>query len=180
MKSALVIIDVQQALFDSEPPPYEAVQVIARINQLSSNARENHIPVIWIQHEAPETALSFQSPGWQLHRQLQTLASDIVVRKTTPDSFLRTDLQQILQDLETDHLILCGYASEFCVDTTTRRAAGLGYPVTLVADAHTTVDKAHASAAAIREHENASLASIRSFGVKIQAIPTADIRFNQL
>ncbi len=177
MKSALLIIDVQQGLFDAEPAPYEAQQVITRINQLSAQARSQQVPVIWVQHEAPDTALSFQSPAWQLHPDLQTADGDIVVRKTTPDSFLHTDLQQHLQNLGVDQLIICGYASEFCIDTTTRRAAGLAYPVTLVADAHTTIDKAHASAAVIRQHENASLAAIRSFGVKISAIPSAEISF---
>lgn len=179
MKSALLIIDVQQALFDAQPAPYEAEQVIARINQLSAKARAQNVPVIWVHHEVADSAMSYQSAGWQLQGDLIATDSDIRVRKTTPDSFLRTDLQQQLEQLGISELVICGYASEFCVDTTTRRAAGLGYPVTLVADAHTTVDKAHATGAAIRQHENASLSAIRSFGVKIQAIPSAEIEFAQ-
>ena len=70
---------------------------------------------------------------------LVTQTNDHFVRKTTPDSFLNTNLQNVLNELDVDSLIVCGYASEFCVDTTIRRAAGLGYPVTLVSDAHTTV-----------------------------------------
>ncbi|HCM0825166.1 TPA: isochorismatase family protein, partial [Vibrio parahaemolyticus] len=57
-----------------------------------------------------------------------------------------------------------------CIDTTIRRAAGLGYPVTLVSDAHTTHDKEHASGAKIRKHHNAMLPNISSFGVKIEAV----------
>ncbi|MNL42777.1 Isochorismatase family protein [compost metagenome] len=71
--------------------------------------------------------------------------------------------------------MVCGYATEFCVDTTVRRAAGLGMPVTLAADAHTTHDKPHASGARIRAHHNATLPAISSFGVKIAAVPAADI-----
>jgi len=92
------------------------------------------------------------------------------VRKTTPDSFLNTSLQSLLKELEVDSLIVCGYASEFCVDTSVRRAAGLGYPVSVVSDAHTTHDKAHASGAQIRAHHNATLPNISSFGVKIAAV----------
>ncbi|MNF17664.1 Isochorismatase family protein [compost metagenome] len=73
--------------------------------------------------------------------------------------------------------MVCGYSSEFCVDTTTRRAAGLGYPVTLAADAHTSHDKAHATGLQIRAHHNATLSNIESYGVLINALPTAEIHF---
>lgn len=104
-------------------------------------------------------------------------ADDLRIRKTTPDSFLCTGLQARLQAVAVDHLVICGYASEFCVDTTVRRAAALGYAVTLVADAHTTHDKPHATAAAIRAYENATLPEIPRFGACIQVLPGADVRF---
>jgi nicotinamidase-related amidase len=63
------------------------------------------------------------------------------------------------------------------VDTTVRRAAALGYSVTLASDAHTTHDKPHASAAAIRAHENATLPQITSFGQAIVALASERIAF---
>jgi nicotinamidase-related amidase len=74
-------------------------------------------------------------------------------------------------------IVICGYASEFCVDTTSRRAAALGYPVIIAADAHTTHDKAHASALQIRTHHNATLENISSFGPVIRAIDSQQIVF---
>jgi len=178
MKSALLIIDVQRALFDTDPPPFEAVQVIERINRLSEQARSAASPVIFIQHENPQGSLLYGSEGWQLEPGLLICEGDHIVRKTTPDSFLRTKLQALLEHAQIGQLVICGYASEFCVDTTTRRAAALGYPVTLAADAHTTQDKAHASGAQIRAHENATLADITSFGPPICAQQTSDICFS--
>jgi len=61
------------------------------------------------------------------------------------------------------------------VDTTVRRAAGLGLAVTLAADAHTTHDKPHADGVQIRAHHNATLPAISSFGVKIAAVAAADL-----
>jgi nicotinamidase-related amidase len=61
------------------------------------------------------------------------------------------------------------------VDTTTRRALALGYPVVLVADAHTTEDKEHLSAAQIIRHHNATLTNIESFGPRVRAIATAEL-----
>ncbi|MDE8601668.1 cysteine hydrolase family protein [Marinomonas sp. RSW2] len=170
MKSAILIIDVQSILFDPVPRPFEADLVVERINRFTSWARANDVVVIHVQHEKAGSEIEFGSAGWQLQAGLKVEEGDEFIRKTTPDSFLRTDLDALLKENDVEHLIVCGYASEFCVDTTVRRAAGLGYSVELVSDAHTTHDKPHASAEQIRAHHNATLPNISSFGVKIAAI----------
>lgn len=172
MKSAVLVIDVQTVLFDPEPQPFEAENVLNRINQVTDWARKQAIPVIFIQHEQANSIIEFDSTGWKLQADLTTDTNDHFVRKTTPDSFLKTNLDSLLKDLDIEHLFICGYASEFCVDTTVRRAAGLGYPVTLVSDAHTTHDKTHATGEQIRTHHNETLPNITSFGVKIDTITT--------
>ena len=58
-----------------------------------------------------------------------------------------------------DELVVCGLQSEFCVDSTVRHASTLGFPVTLVADAHSTWDAASLTAAQIIEHHNRVLAT---------------------
>ncbi|WP_104401888.1 cysteine hydrolase family protein [Vibrio penaeicida] len=175
MKSALLVIDVQQGLMEPKPQPYETEKVINRINQATSWARAKDIPVIFVRHEAPNSIVEMGSEGWQVHQDLEQVESDSYINKTTPDSFHNTHLQTLLDEHQIQHLYVCGYATEFCVDTTTRRAAGLGYPVTLISDAHTTHDKPHASGSTIREHHNCTLPAIQSFGVKLAAIPTAEL-----
>ncbi len=69
MKSALLVIDVQQGLFN--PPPAEAEQVLTRINQLSEHARQAGVPVIFIQHQTAHEELSAGSAAWQIHQGLQ-------------------------------------------------------------------------------------------------------------
>ncbi len=95
-----------------------------------------------------------------------------MARYYTGDSFLRTDLEEKLRSLDITNLVICGYASEFCIDNTTRRATGLGYTVQLVSDAHTTHEKKHLSAKKIREHHNLTL----SMGPTITAVQSEDIR----
>ena len=176
--TALLLIDVQQALFQPAPRPHEADVVIARINTLAARARAAGVPVLWVQHEtAPGHRLAHGSPGWALAEGLQLADGDVPIRKTTPDSFLRTGLADWLAVRGITRLVVAGYASEYCVDTTTRRAAALGLAVTLAADAHTTHDKPHASGALIRAHHNASLADLTSFDVPVTAVPAADIHF---
>lgn len=174
--SALMIVDMQQGLFaDRLPDDYAAV--LRRLQQLYRAAHDAQRPVIFVCHEAPDSVLAYQSPGWQLVEGLQLAQRDVLVRKTTPDAFLRTDLHQLLQQRQITRLVIAGYASEFCIDTTVRSSAAHGYAVDLVADSHTTHDKPHLPAAMIRAHHNATLAAVRSFGVVIRAIAAQDIDF---
>lgn len=175
MSQALIVIDVQQGLFAPQPPA-DAEQVIERINGLAVRARQAGVPVIFVQHERGGD-LEAGSEGWSLHAGLRVEEGDRRIRKTTPDSFLRTGLDEVLAFLGVEELVLCGYATEFCVDTTTRSAAAHGYAVTLAADAHTTHDKAHANAAQIRAHHNATLPDITSFGPRIRAVPAGEVAF---
>ncbi|MGO4153752.1 cysteine hydrolase family protein [Cupriavidus sp. YAF13] len=177
MQTALIVIDVQRGLFDDAPRPGDADAVLGHINGLTARARAAGVPVVFVQHEQAGGALSFGSPGWELERTLVVAADDHRVRKTTPDSFLHTELAALLDRLRAKHLVICGYATEFCVDTTVRRAAGLGYSITLAADAHTTHDKPHASAELIRRHHNATLPAITSFGRPIRALASEVIGF---
>ncbi|SFL10815.1 cysteine hydrolase family protein [Lysobacter sp. cf310] len=179
MTCALLVIDVQSGLFDGEPRPDDADAVIARLNALIARARDAGAPVIFVRHERIGTLLEPGTPGWAFQAQLDVHDDDLIVGKTSPDAFLRTSLEDLLQSLDVDRLVIGGYASDFCVDTTTRRAAALGYPVTLAADAHTTHDKPHLTAARIREHHNVTLSDIVSFGVEIRAVDSAQIQFER-
>ncbi len=176
-KSALLVVDVQHGLLDREPRPLEADEVVARINSLAAAARKAGCPVVFIQHERPGSPLEHGSDFWQLAHGLVVVPTDHRLRKTTPDSFMGTPLEALLREHGVDSVVVTGYACEFCVDTTTRRAAGLGFAVTLAADAHTTHDKPHAGAAQIRAHENATLPSMVSFARPIAAVASAEIRF---
>lgn len=177
MASALLVIDVQRGLFETQPPPAEADAVIARINALAERARAAGVAVIFVQHERDGTPLQHGSPAWGLDARLQVRDGDRFVAKTTPDAFLRTDLQSQLQELGVDRVVIAGYASEFCVDTSVRAAAALGYSVVLAADAHTTHDKPHADAVFIRAHHNATLPQVSSFGPVIRALNADAIAF---
>ena len=177
MTTALLIIDVQQGLCEGEGAAFESPQVIARINIVSAKARAAGAPVIFIQHESPSGYLEFETGAWQLAQGLHIEPADLRIRKTTPDSFLRTDLQDVLKQHAIKNLVICGMHTEFCVDTTTRRALALGYPVVLVADGHTSAGNAYLSASQVIAHHNATLTNISSFGPRAQAVSATDVRF---
>lgn len=177
MKTALLIIDVQEALCFGEEAAFEAERVIERINTVSRTAREAGMPVVLIQHEEEEGSLQFESAGWQLARGLATAPGDLRVRKTTPDSFHLTPLQALLKERGVTDVVVCGLQSDFCVDTTARRALGLGYPVVLVEDGHSTVDNGLLTAAQISAHHALTLSNIGSFGVRVKLLPAGEVTF---
>lgn len=178
MTTALLIIDVQHALCSGEHEAFESRRVIDHINVVARKTREAGAPVVVIQHEAPGSPLAYGTEGWRLAAGLDVQPTDIHLRKRATDSFHNTDLQAILQAHGVKKLVICGLQSEFCVDTTTRRALALGYPVTLVSDAHSTVNNAVLSAAQITAHHNETLANITSFGPRAVAVPSAEVKID--
>ena len=176
MNSAVLVIDVQQGLCEGDGAAFEAARTIDRINQVTTKARAAARPVIFIQHESNDGALVHASAGWQLAQGLEALATDLRVRKTAADSFHRTTLHEVLQHHGVTELVVCGMHTEFCVDTTTRRALALGYPVTLVEDAHTSAGNEVLSAPQVIAHHNITLSNIESFGPRVRLAAAADLR----
>jgi len=177
MPTALLVIDVQQILSAGENMAHDVDGVISRINRVSREARKAGALVVVIQHETKGGDMDYGTNGWHLAPALETRGGDVYVRKTASDSFLSTGLHDLLQSRGITDLVICGLQSEFCVDTTTRRAMALGYPVVLVSDGHSTVDNGVLSAAQISAHHNKTLSTIESFGPRTVAMPARDIHF---
>jgi nicotinamidase-related amidase len=175
MSTALLVIDVQHALCFGEYAAFEAPRVIDRINQVAALVRAANQTVVFIQHESATGPLLHGSPGWQLAAGLATRPTDVFIRKRATDSFHETELQPLLTSRGVTALIICGLQSEFCVDTTTRRALALGFPVQLVSDAHSTMDSQVLNAPQIIAHHNQTLQHITSFGPRVRAIPAGEV-----
>jgi nicotinamidase-related amidase len=102
---------------------------------------------------------------------------DVVVHKRRSDSFFETDLEDQLKDKAVTHLVVGGCMTQFCVDTTARRAVSLGYNVTLVADGHMTADSETLTYADIVSHHNETLDDFDAGSTRINTRPAAAIRF---
>jgi nicotinamidase-related amidase len=175
MKTAILVIDLQQGLIEDSGKPFDFENVIQRVNAITTHARKCQWPVILIQHETVEGNWKYGNTGWPLLPELQAGSNDFRVRKTTPNSFHKTELDEILKNNQVERVVICGYATEYCVDTTVRAAAALGYDIQIASDAHTTHDKTHASAQLIINHHNEALSGMKSFAVSIKAVPSENI-----
>jgi len=153
--SALMVIDVQQAMFDEQDPVYAGDVLLERIGNLIARARSCGVPIIYVQHnEGPGEPLETNTPGWNIHSAIAPMEGDVIIQKRTPDSFHNTNLQDELKKLGVKRLVVAGLQTEMCVDTTCRRAFTLGYQVILVKDAHSTWDSGQLTAGQIIEHHN--------------------------
>ena len=174
-KKALLVIDVQNALCHGEGATYNALDVIDNINLVASRARLAGVPVIYVQHDTEAGAMRYQSEGWLLPKELENSESDIYVRKQVSDAFKETDLKEHLDRLGVQELIICGMQSEFCVDSTLRRALSLDYAVTVMADGHTTVDNDIIPAVMISKHHNSTWENITSYRFRPSVIKAGEI-----
>ncbi|MBP0595159.1 isochorismatase family protein [Paraburkholderia sp. LEh10] len=173
---AVIVIDVQQMFFGGPSPAYRGGEVIDGINQLTAAARNANAPVFFVQHESDANGLLARgSDAWRLPARLVREQTDASVYKTVGDSFQHTHLKEQLQQQAIDSVLVCGYATEFCVNATARRAELLGLRTTVVADLHTTHDKPHLAADKIVEHQNFVWANSSMTGRRVNVRPLADI-----
>lgn len=175
--TAVLIIDVQVGLVEGFNA-YRGDEVLEHINLIRSNARAVDIPIIYIQHDGEKGhPLEAGSEGWRIHPEINPLEGDLVIRKRASDSFFETTLQRELEARGIKCLIITGCMTEYCVDTTARRAVSLGYDVTLVSDAHTTIDNKLLTAAQIIAHHNALLDGFDAGSHAITLRPAAQVTF---
>ena len=175
---ALLVVDVQLGMFGSPviPPVHNGERLLEKISGSVSRARDAGVPVGFVRHggEAGQP-LEEGNEGWRIHPAVAPLDYEPVIRKRTPDSFHGTTLRRELERRGVEGLILAGIqTTEYCVDTTRRRAFNPGYDGTLVRDAHGTWDREGLCADRIIAHHNEVLAgrfatAVDADGVRMKA-----------
>ena len=172
--AALLVIDVQKGVVADS---WNRDEVIENCVKMVEHARASDVPVIWIQHEADD--LPRDSNEWQLVEELVPAEGETRVYKEYSDSFAQTGLGKILEDLDVGHLVISGAQTNACVRATTYRAAGEGFDVTLVEDAHTTEDiswdNVELSAESMIKDLNLTLKFIDWPGQDVTSVPTSTI-----
>lgn len=151
MDTALLVIDIQTGLVAGNQPVYRHEKLLRTIQRLIIRARGHRVPVIYVQDDEVDRP---GSPGWGVHPSVAPLDDDLQVRKLACDAFHGTRLHRALIGLRIKKLVVVGCKTQFCVDTTVRRAASLGFDVTLVADGHSTTNSRVLPAEKIIAHHN--------------------------
>jgi nicotinamidase-related amidase len=162
MTTGLLIIDVQRDIVQGAAPAERQKRIdaaldgmVARLQTIQQRARTARVPVFVVQHDGgPGDRLEHGRPGWALRPEIAPLPGEALIHKKSCDSFFETDLAAQLQAASIEHLVIGGCMTQFCVDTTVRRAVSLGYDVTLLADGHGTADMGDLTFEQIIAHHN--------------------------
>ena len=133
--TALLVIDVQNGVVAGA---HERDTVVANVGTLVEMARQEQIPVVWVQHS--DDQLERGSEAWRIVPELSPDDAEPLVEKHYGDSFEDTDLETVLSGLGVGRLVVAGAQTDECVRSTLHGAFVRGYDATLVSDAHTTED----------------------------------------
>ena len=174
-KTALLVIDVQNGVVEGA---HERDAVVANIDSLVDKARQEEVPVVWVQHSSD--GLAKGSDNWRIVPELSPDDAEPLVEKSYPDSFEDTDLEAQLASRDIGRLIVAGAQTDACVRSTLHGAFTRGYDVTLVSDAHTTEDLTAWGAPPpdqVIAHTNLYWADQRAPGRTAGTVETKDVDF---
>ncbi|MFJ3560088.1 cysteine hydrolase family protein [Streptomyces anulatus] len=156
---------------------FRAAGTVAAIARLQERARAAGAPVVLVQQGDEE--LEPGTEGWRIVPELAPVPGEAVVPKAAPDSFQDTELDAVLRARGVTEVVVTGFATEICVESTARQALSRGYDVVLVADGHTTSVRPgpgpYAAPEASVAHHNEIYRNLRYPGRRVRVLPAAEV-----
>jgi len=143
-KTAVIIIDIQNEYFNDgviSLPNAESASQVAK--ELLAWARKKNLMIIHVQHQAAEAGSPVFVPDtWntEINVNVKPLESEIIIKKAFPSCFQGTNLNEILEAKKIKTLLVCGFMTHVCVDSTVREAFHRGYDVIIDNNACATRD----------------------------------------
>lgn len=171
--TALFIIDMQTALLGDAHDVEACLHTVA---DLAEQARSAGVLIIYLRQRLPDVPAGLSD----VHPAVAPQPGDVVLDKDSADSFLGTGLGGLLNEHAVCRVIVTGFATEYCVDSTSRAALSRGYDLVLVSDGHTTPERrpdAAPSAAQVIAHHNTTFSAIQYAERSIEVPPAARVRF---
>jgi nicotinamidase-related amidase len=137
--STLVLIDCQNT-YTRGVMELEGVQAaLDEAAALLERARSAGIPVIHIQHDdGPDSLYDITGESGAIVPRVAPRDGEPVVVKNYPNAFVQTDFDERLKSVNAQNLIIAGFMTHMCVNSTARGAFNLGYGPTVVAAATAT------------------------------------------
>lgn len=140
-RAALVLIDIQKTYREGVMRLSGVEPAVAEAAILLKRARESGVPVFHIQHNAgPGSPYDITAEIGQISQEVAPQDGEAVITKAFPSSFVGTDLEDRLKRAGVTDLILAGFMTHMCVNSTARSAFNLGFHPTVVASATATRD----------------------------------------
>lgn len=138
MKRALLVIDVQNEYFSGLLPITHPQGNLSNILRVMDAAAAGGIPIVVIQHTFTDPDKPFfqrGTPQWELHPEVRKRQYDLLLEKNLPGSFTGTELEAWLRRQGVDTVVIAGYMTHMCCDTTAREAVHRGFSAEFLSDA---------------------------------------------
>lgn len=134
--AALLVVDAQHAVNDASHGRRNNPQAEANIARLLEAWRETGRPIIHVKHNSRLESSTFHAskPGNAIMDVAQPLAGEPLIEKDVNSAFIGTDLEQRLKEAGISTLVIVGFTTNHCVETTTRMAGNLDFETFLVSD----------------------------------------------
>ena len=134
--SALVMIDCQNTYRSGIMQLTGVEEALQEAQKLLHMARALKIPVFHIRHDAgPGTPYDVNAPIGAIADEVAPVAGEAVITKHYPNAFIQTDLDTQLKAAGVKNLVLAGFMTHMCINSTAHGAFNLGYNVAVVASA---------------------------------------------
>lgn len=140
----LIVIDLQNGVCSSGNSLFDLQSLLNKVNNRIALYRELQKPIIFVQH--CDEDLVPEEESWAIHANLDVQEQDLFVRKIHANSFYKTNLKNLLDQLAVHRIEFCGAQTEYCMDATIKFAHGLGYENSMVQKATSTLDNSFMSA----------------------------------
>ena len=140
--SALIIIDAQ-VTYTEGPLKLDGIEkALKNCQAVLERARKAKIPIFHIQHDAgPGSAYDVKGRSGSICDEVKPKAGEAIIVKNYPNSFEKTDLEAKLKAKGAKNLILVGFMTHCCINSTARCAFNMGYnSVTVIGDCTATRD----------------------------------------
>lgn len=137
--SALLMIDLQNTYRKGVMQLSGVEQAIAEAQKLLQMARDLKVPVFHIQHDAgPGTPYDVNAEIGAIADEVAPIEGEPVITKHYPNAFVQTDLDERLKALGIQKIMLAGFMTHMCINSTAHGGFNLGYAPTVVASATAT------------------------------------------
>lgn len=144
MKTAVLVIDMINDFVTGVFKNERAEKIIPNVKRLLNFARENEIPVVYINDaHLPNVDVEFEvwpqhavagTWGAQVVDELKPEKSDFVLQKRRYSAFQGTSLDQLLRELAVDTVILTGVVTDICIQHTAADAFFRKYRIVVPED----------------------------------------------
>lgn len=137
--TALLIVDMQQEMANVTASGRQRAnpQAEEKIAALAAAFRAAGLPVVHVMHDDPRPESRFRRdlPSGQPLECAMPADGEAVFWKTGSSGFVGTGLEQHLRDCGISRLVIAGGVAAFCVNSTARSAANLGFEIQVAEDA---------------------------------------------